>query len=548
MPSLTKREIARVMGIALLVLAVSSIPYVLGYGFAPTGMEFGGLLVDLDDGYSYLAAMRQGLDGGWEYRILFTPEEHPGAYLHTFYLSLGKLSSLLGLSLIQAYHLARLTCGLLLLVTAYVFLSHFLPRGGPRLVAYLLTSLSSGLGWLVLLSGSTTLQGLSPIDFWLMDAYTFFILFTFPHSAMAVTLLLLFLMLALNHLETYSLRALLLAGVVLVPVCVIHPFTILLVDGILGVYWILLSLNRSRFLGREAAAIVMWAFVPVPLLLYYLQVFASNPVLQNWAAQNLLPSPPIGHLLVGYGIVVLLAVAGAAHLVQRRNERALLLVAWAVAALVLLYMPFSLQRRMVEGLHIPLCVLATVGLFAYVLPSAMRFRWIRRYADWRRYESATVRRLLLFTVVVATIPSNLYLVAAYSGSALSADPQLFFREDEVVAIDWMRDGTDRSDAVLASYEIGRYIPARAGNTVFMGHFHETVDVDRKKQLAESFFRRTTSDDFRVDLLSKYRIRLLFHGPAEQQLGGFDPSGVSYLIPVYHHSSVTIYRVNLPSEV
>ncbi len=547
MPSLTRREIGRVIGIGLLVLAVSSIPYGLGYGFAPAGMEFGGLLVDLDDGYSYLAAMRQGFDGGWKYQILFTPEEHSGAYLHTFYLSLGKLSSLLGLSLIQTYHLARLTCGLLLLVTAYVFLSHFLRREGPRLVAYLLTSFSSGLGWLVLLSGSTTLQGLSPIDFWLMDAYTFFILFTFPHSAMAVSLLLLFLMLALNHLETYSLRGLLLAGAVLVPICVIHPFTILLVDGILGVYWILLSLNRRRFLGREAAAIAMWAFVPVPLLLYYLRVFASDPVLQNWAAQNLLPSPPVGHLLLGYGIVVLLAVAGAAHVVRRRNERRLLLVAWVVAALALLYMPFSLQRRMVEGLHIPLCVLATIGLFAYVLPSAMASRWLRRYAHWRRYGSTQFRRLLLFTVVVATIPSNLYLVAAYSGSALSAHPELLFQEDEVVAIDWLRDSTDRSDAVLASYEIGRYIPARAGNTVFMGHFHETVDVDRKKQLAEDFFQGTTSHDSRLDLLSEYRISHVFHGPAERQLGGFDPSGASYLTPVYHHSSVTIYRVNLQSE-
>ena len=544
MPQLTRREIGHVVGIGLVVLTISSIPYLLGYRSAAPGTEFGGFVVDLDDSYSYLAAMQQGLGNGWRYQVLFTPEEHPGAYLHTFYLGLGKLSSLLGLSLMQTYQLARLACGLTLLVTTYVFLSHFLQDRSARLVAYLLISFSSGLGWVVLLSGSFTLHALSPIDFWLMDAYTFFTILTFPHLAAAVALLLLFFTLALRHLETFQRRELLFGSLTLMGLCVIHPFAILLVDGVLVTYWVLLLLNRRRPPSREAVAIAVWALTPLPLVAYYLSAFASDPVLQSWSAQNLLPSPPMSHVLLGYGIMSLLAVGGAHYAVQQRNERRLLLVAWVVSAMILLYLPFTLQRRMIEGLHVPLCILATVGIFEYVLPLAPNADWMMRFARWRGYESTGLRGLLLYSIVIMTYPSNLVLVAATSLSTLHNYPALYHYRDEVVAVDWLRKNTEPTDTVLSSYEMGRLIPARAGNRVFMGHAHETVDVHDKELLAVGFFQESTSDDFRCNLLTEYGISYVFHGPAERQIGRFDPSRVAYLEPAYSNPSVAIYRVNL----
>jgi len=121
---------------------------------------------------------------------------------------------------------------------------------------------------------------------------------------------------------------------------------------------------------------------------------------------------------------------------------------------------------------------------------------------------------------------------------------LYFHKEEVAAVDWLRESTDSTDTVLASYRIDRYIPARAGNRVFMGHAHETVDVKNKRQLAESFFHLATSDISRQDLLAGYGISYVFYGPTERRLGGFDPSKVAYLVPAYNYSSVTIYRVTL----
>lgn len=542
MPETTKRELAQVAVIAVLVLSLSSVPYLVGYLSAAPGTVFGGFVIDLDDCSSHLAKMQQGIWDGWTYRILFTPEDHPGAVLNTFYIGLGKLSAWLGLSLIQTYQLARLGCGLGLLWAAYLFVAHFIKGGDRRLTAFLLVCLSSGLGWMVLLTGSPTLGGLSPMDFWLMEAYTFFTILTFPHTSAAVALLLLFFLLALRYLATPRLRLLLLSFLVLVALCVIHPFMALPVDAALLVYWMSSMVARRRVLWREALALCAWAVVPVPLIAYYYRAFGGDPVFRSWSAQNILLSPAPVHLIIGYGIVLALAVVGVVFVIRQRNEQRLFLVSWVSIGLLLMYVPFKLQRRMVEGLHVPLCVLATIGLFEYVVPATLRSGWLERIAEWRGYETKRLRQLLAFSLVVATFPSTLFLAADSTLRALESRSPLFYTTEEIEAIDWLKHNTERTDTVLASYEMGRLIPARAGNRVFMGHFIETVEVDRKKELAATFFRAGTSDGFRRDLLNEYGISYLFHGPREREMGGFDPSGSTFLTLSYSNDEVRIYRV------
>jgi hypothetical protein len=375
-----------------------------------------------------------------------------------------------------------------------------------------------------------------------MDAYTFFAIITFPHLTAAMTLLLLFFLLALKYLETSRVWPLLAGSLALLGLVVIQPFAALLVDGILGVYWALLFLRRHRPPSREALAFAIWALAPLPLLAYYYKAFISDPVFQSWSAQNLLPSPPVVHLVAGYGFLLPLAIGGMVHIIRHKGERASLLIAWVGSASLLAYLPFALQRRMLEGLHIPLCVLATVGLLECLLPALLRLSWLKRLAAWRKYDERGLRRLLIYCTIVATSPSNLYLLAGSSLAAIHHDPSLYYGLGETEAVDWLGSNTERTDTVLASYAIGRLIPARAGNRVFVGHFIETVEVERKRELAALFFTSDTSDGFRHTLLSEYGIRYVFHGPRERQLGDFEPSTCECLLPAYRNSEVTIYRV------
>jgi hypothetical protein len=539
---LCRTELYKVTALAILVLAVSCLPYALGYGFAPPGWDFSGFIINAEDSNTYLAAMQQGAHGAWRFRLLYTSEDHPGAFLYLFYLLLGHLSALTGSPLILTYHLARLLCGLALLMVAYFFIAFFIRRRAVRWIAYLLVCFSSGLGWLLLLIRPTPPGGISPIDFWLMDAYVFFALFTLPHFCLATAALLATFLATLTYFRTPRLRYLLIGGLSVLVMAIVHPFAVLIVDAVLAVYWLFLWGIRRRWPGRETVGIAVIGLVPLPLLAYDYCALQSNSVFRAWQAQNFTPSPPPGYYVLGYGLVLLLACPGAIHVLLRRDQRGLFLVVWAVVAAVLAYSPLLLQRRMVEGLHVPLCILATLGLFRYVLPAVHRSRLARWLASKVHYPRRRFRLLVLNLLLAATFPSNSFLLASAGLVAWQHQPPFFYLRAENAAIDWLGAHTRWTDTVLAAFPVGNYIPARIGHRVFWGHWIETVDYEGKKQLAEAFFQAETDDAVRRELLQTWGIAYLFYGPQERALGDFNPEDKPYLMKTFSNSKVSIYRV------
>ena len=542
MCDVSAEELAKASLIALVVLLVSSLPYVIGYVVSPPDWEFSGALVNVVDHHSHLAKMQQGARGEWHYRLLFTSEDHDGAHLQIFYVALGHLAARTGIPLVTAYHLARLVSGFVLLLTAYLFSAFFLRRRALRRVAYLLICFSSGLGWLVLLVSPTRPGGITPIDFWLNDAYIFFALFTFPHFCLVTAALLATFLATLAYFRTPRLGYLLTGGLSVLVMAIVHPFAVLIVDAVLGVYWLLLWGIRRRWPGREATGIAVMGLVPLPLLAYDYGALQSNSVFRAWQAQNFTPSPPPGYYVLGYGLVLLLGCSGAVHVLLRRDRRRLFLLTWVVVAAVLAYSPLLLRRRMVEGLHVPLCILATLGLFRYVLPAIYRSRLAKWLAGTVHYPRRRFRLLVLNLLLAVTFPSNLFLLASASLAAWQHQPPFFYLRTENEAIDWLGAHTHWTDTVLAAFPVSNHIPARIGHRVFWGHWIETMDYEGKKRLAEAFFWGETDDAARQELLQAYGIAYLFYGPQERDLGDFNPEDKPYLMKTFSNSRVSIYRV------
>ena len=88
------RELRWALAWAGVILAVSCVPYLIAWAATPSGYQFGGILVNPFDGYSYLAKMRQGWLGSWQFHLTYTPEPHEGAYVFLFYLALGHVAEL----------------------------------------------------------------------------------------------------------------------------------------------------------------------------------------------------------------------------------------------------------------------------------------------------------------------------------------------------------------------------------------------------------------------------------------------------------------------
>lgn len=548
-----------------LALLVASLPYLIGYAAATPEAIFNGFPLDPEDSYSHLAKMQQGFSGTWRYRLLFTPEDHPDVYLNTFYVALGHFSRLTRLSLLTTYHLARLLTGALLLGTAYRFISDFLMDRVQRRVAFLLLVSSSGLGWLLIaVAGSFTPGGLTPMDFWLLDAYIFLTLMTFPHMILAVALLLLLFRHTLIFWEKGGLGHLCGSFALALGLTVIHPFSPLLYGVVLAAYCGSLvttrgfnvSAVRQPSAGRPADAMkseeatpAQWrpvvslaglALLPLPLVVYYANALQSDLVFVSWSAQNVTLSPPIVYTLLGYGLLTVLAIPGSIYL-WRKGGRERFLVLWMVAALILMYLPFKFQRRMFEGLHVPVSIVATAGLYAWLRPRLA----CSRLACWLAARHYPVPRLLAvttFLVVTFAAISNLYSLAALGVATLEHSPELYYSPDEIAAIGWLGQHTSSQATVLSSYEVGGLIPARIGHRAYWGHWCETAFLSQKETDAATIFAADTDQTTRRALLAQYGIAYLFYGPREQALGDFVPASSPLLESVFVDGDVSIYRV------
>jgi hypothetical protein len=529
--------------IAALTVSLANSPYLLAYALAPPDMEFSGAVVNFEDSYGYLAKMRQGSEGRLLYQIPFTSEDHEGAFVGGFFLALGWICALTRLPVMWMWHLSRIVFGFLLLLTSYLFIAFFLKDRTQRLVCFLLVCYSAGSGWIVLLTGRSNILGPGLIDLAMPEAHIFFTIVTFPHFALGATLLLVIFMLALLFYQTRRFRYAVLAGLAGFMMGIVHPYNMLIVAGTLG-GWLLVKLwDERRLPAYETLGTVVMGMMALPPFVYYLYVFSTNPAFSAWAAQSGSPSPHPAHYLIGYGPFLLLAVPAIVPIARRTDTERTLPFLWVLVVALLVYAPLKQQRRMVEGVHIPLSVLATVGLFSYYLPRWERSQTLRKLVTLRHgsYSPERMRRFIIFLVLAFTIPSNLYILASLVLTAYLHPYPCFHERAENEAIEWLERETEPTDTILTAYGTGSYIPSRINHRVFVGYWAETAQCAAKIAMVDRFFQPETQDSWRTELLEQRNIAYVFYGPRERILGAFDPATASYLSPLFANGAVTIYR-------
>jgi hypothetical protein len=485
--TVSKQEKRWALRWAVVVVLLTCLPYVLAWQLAPQGTQYTWLLVNHYDGESYYAKMQQGARGDWLFHLAFTPEPHQGAFIFTFYLALGHLASALRLPIPLIYHLARIAAGLFLLLVAYRFLARFSERLLTRRVAFLLLGFSAGLGWLFAPLGVTL------ADIWVVEGFTFLSILANPHFPLAIGLMLLLLGSVLDAMQGSRQPARLLGVAALgLVLAVVQPFAVPIVVVVAGAY-LGLTILRDRRLPSDGLLVTGFAALgAAPVMLYDLYVYRTNPALAAWSAQNVTASLPPWDYALGYGLVLLLAMPGIAVALRRRRTTDLFLLAWLGSAAILLYVPFALQRRFITGLHVPLVLLATIGMEQVLWP---------RLAARRR---TTVSGL----VVGFSTLTNLFVpLVAVLGVAQGGNP-LVMSDDGAAAYAWLAENTDWTDTVLAPVESGQFVPAWAGNRVVYGHPFETIDAESKRFEVERFYRHDATSDEREALLERYDVRLV----------------------------------------
>ncbi len=524
-------------------LLVTSVPYLVGWLRSTPDRVFGGFAFAIEDGYSYLSKMKEGADGLWLFQLPYTSEAHTPEIFYLFYLLLGKLSVLTGLSTPLVFHLARLLFDGLLLAVIYRFIAWFTAWRSVRRIAFLLVIFSGGLGWLLILLGQVNWLGSAPIDLISPEAYTFLILYGFPHLALARTLMLLGLIALWKNPDAGILSSVL-AGICWLGMGLLVPFYVAVAGAIVLAGLIAQALADRQLAWRTIGLAALAGVIAAPPLIYTFILVAIDPIWRVWADQLVILSPHPLHYILGYALVGLLAMIGIVKTWKRRVVDPKL-IGWLIAVPFLIYAPFNSQRRLIESWQIPLAFGAAIGLAYVVLPAWSRSRLVKRLTQHRRYTVHGLRSWLLAGILLLSATTWALMLVEQTARIVTR-VELGFRDGaELAALRWLGAHVTYNDVILSSYNTGNFLPAVVGARAFLGHGPETAYSDEKRQWVGQFYAADTSDEWRREFLRQWPITYVFFGPLEHKVGEFDPARAAYLTPVYDRDGYRIYRVNSP---
>lgn len=508
------------------VASITLVPYVAAAGLVPAGTTFSGFLINPVDGYSYLSKMQQGLNGAWGFTLPYAGPPSGSAGIFLFYLALGHLAGVLNIPLLTVYHGTRLLAGFLMFLSIYAFLDEVLRDRLPRLMAFTFVLAGSGLGWLAIAIG------IQASDLTIPESIPFVTSFTNPHFPLAVALVALGARSIVSE-DRWGVRTAIGLAVGL-GLGMVLPFAVLPLIGAGGVWAVWEGTRKGKWTDipmlfhhpawPSTAAVALGA---APWFVYDYWVVTFNPVFAVWNAQNLTPSPPVWDYVLGFGLVLVWAMYALwrGDVFQERGHR--FLVVWLTVNCLLLYAPFSLQRRFSLGLFVPLAALAGIGVARWVGQHTKRTAWP-----------------LIALSLIMSLPSNGLVIAAGLATAASGSPLVTETVGEARAFGWLGEHAEPGAVVLAAPETGIRLPAYAPVRVVAGHPFETPEAaDRSSQLKAMFDGSLTSD-MAERLLLIWDVSYVFYGPRERAFGSV-PFWISGFHPVFEDAGVTIYAGAAP---
>ncbi|MGB9620800.1 MAG: hypothetical protein ACPL7K_10330, partial [Armatimonadota bacterium] len=294
----------------------------------------------------------------------FTNEPVKARQFNVLFLAMGGVAGITHVPLIWVYHIFRLLLGVGLILTVWQFSKLFFESANDRRLLIPLVGLSAGVGWLM--PGMSAPTG--PVDNWQPEAITFLSIYLNPLFAAALILMVGAMHFLVLAERTSAVRHAVCAGLCLLVLGNVHTYDVVTVACMWGAYVIVVGFARRRLPTRLIGLSGLAAIIAAPSVAYQYHLYRVDPIFRA-RANSPTPSPAIWSYFAGYGLVLLGALCGmwlcsrASKARSAENTRRNLLpTVWAVVGFVLPYIPIAQQRKLVMGLHIPLCMLCTCAL------------------------------------------------------------------------------------------------------------------------------------------------------------------------------------------
>lgn len=506
-----------VIGVIILVILATNLPYWYGYATTPADKEFMGMMLDVPDHLQYFSWMRELTHANLAANKL-TPEANAPVFFNLLWWGLGRISYGLEWDYAQTYQLLRVVATTLFLLLLYRVCAWFLPRGPMRRIAFLVATFSSGLGWILVVLKYTLTDGqlLFPLDLYVAEGNTFLSILGYPHFIAAALYILVF-DLVLRGQQKQDWRYDVAAGLFALFLGWQHAYDLIIVYAVMGSYGLLTLLRDRAWPWHLVRSGVIVGLISCWPAIYSVLLTSLDPIWKEVLAQFAnagVYTPGLLHLPILLGVAFVLALATAIadkpFMLKGKDNKSLFLMAWFWISFVLVYLPVDYQIHMLNGWQVPIAILATQGLYRYAIPRVQRWG-----VKW------SVEKWLPIALILVIVPTNLYLFAWRFVDLGRHDYPYYLHKDEVAALDWLEQHVQPDDVILSSLTMGQYIPAHTGAHAFLAHWAQTVDFFEKQRQVDLIFAQHGSLQEAKAILERYHVDYVVCGPAERAIGSCD---------------------------
>lgn len=539
-----------IISIALVAVILANITYLAGRFFHSPELFYTGRdeVVGADKSV-YISMIEEVKQGSFFLHNLFTSEPQEARIFHPLWLVLGWVAAITQLPSLDIFEMSRIVVGPFFLFWIGKMCNRLFSQKPWALIAFVLIAFSSGVGAFFLPSGRHLFIGEEismsiSADLLQPEMNTFASLMHSPLFLVSQALIL-FIFFQWTVWEARRDRRtfciILIASAVLSS---IHPYDTVIIGAVLGVRVILCR----RFFVAYA---LMLLASGLPAISFLFSI-GREIGLAGWFTQNLtFASSPLQYFS-GFGLLLPFALWGIWE-ARRGSDYWKMLRIWLCVALLLLYMPSQFQRRFINGVHIPLALLATYGLYAFFIMIRHR-RLVLIASVWFFIIGFFGSSFYLIGEAAVTLleDSKRQLAIAHHIIPANVDRALAFSlyvpKATADAVLWLRDHTLRDSVILATPAMSNVVPEIAARRVWMGHGHQTnQSIAKRKFLYQWIFPRSAYGRRNLDtrvlefFFRNEGIDYLLWTPLEQQLGSFVPEEKPYLQEVYRNADARIYK-------
>ena len=326
-----------------------------------------------------------------------------------------------------------------------------------------------------------------PTDLWAAQNNFFLTIYFSSHFTLALAFILLTILMFFLGLQTQKWRYFIIAGLSNMLLFSFHPYHLYSIMAITGSTFIFCWLkNFWRWSLMIIPKMLGYIIFSLPTIIYHYYLIANNSALQQRVSQNICPTPHFVFVFLGYGVWMILAVAGAfliLRIKKLRTEKNLLLVIWLVIQGACLYLPILYPRKLSQGWQLPMFLLSFIFI-----------SWLLTNLKIKKTFWFYILLLIFFILTL----SNLFNLGRDLAGYYTQNSIFYWQQDYVDLSSFIRQNLGPDSTLVAPKETAKTLPASTGRRVHYGHEHLTLQYQKKYLQVSKYFNQKESLSYFYD--------------------------------------------------